>query len=166
MRFCTTQSGSTIIAILLIMTAIVIIATNILRSSSFMHDISLRRSQNEQVFRATEGLLNFGIALAINHYQAFTLSKKKDWLFEIGSWPPHSKKLHEGTLHIQISGSDFTICAQLSKMNQPLYTLSCTLHTQQNAELSGQKELVKKQFVISNWKIIKADSDKFPSPAF
>ncbi len=138
--------GSSILLIFLLTMVLGISIMNIMRSTTYMLDIAHKREQYDQQYYATEGLLNYGIACAIE------LDIKQDinpMVIDVGTWPPQSKNNYHGKLEITQTNAVIHIQSFLMKSDIPICVLSCKLTKQKNNVLLGSVE--KEWFVISNF---------------
>lgn len=123
------QPGSTLIVVLLVIGALTIGITNIWFSAMFARTIVRKRALREQRYYAVQSLVAYGIAIVKTHSD---MLRQRQALagtsFEIANTPwPSSDSIYSGKLTIAVRNDDFTLHAQLIDVNIVVTELRCTL---------------------------------------
>lgn len=142
-------NGSILVMIMLIMTVVVILATQVVLSTNFMTDIARARVESEQQYRTAEGLLNYGIAVCMRNYHMLVAAKKtgkkkiESVMEQMPGAPGHTYK---GVLTFMLGSKSIQVKGTLLHNNVPLYQVSCTL-------MSERKQST--NWIIDDWNIYK-----------
>ncbi len=140
-------SGSTLLIIFFIMTALLIAGAALWHSTSLMIQIGHARQQQVQNSYLTEGLLQYGIACCkeqINYLLAEARSGKKSHTISIHAWPP-STGIFQGIIQCDVKEKHCILTAQLLEKEVICCTARCYVYFKINKE----KRLT--SFYIDNW---------------
>ncbi len=143
------KNGSALISILLIIMIILWCLQNMIHSKTYLNDIVLKKEQQEKIFRATEGLLEYAIAWCI-HYPEKVTSQEGELRFEILDWFSAYQKGLVGIIRIHNTKNNIHIQAGVQYEHATPVTLSCTLD---HGDLR-QKAQKKHPVVLTDWKQI------------
>ena len=137
------KNGSTILLVVFITTAIITLSTMIWRSSMLSLDVALKRHQYEQLHKATEGLLNLGIALCKENKTKLK-KKQQSYTCALSSWIQIDGTAHDGTITIAYN-EHFGVEAVLKKADTPIFKFSCSLREQND-------DAKHTYLIVDNWR--------------
>ncbi len=146
-------NGSILVMIMLVMTVVVILATNVVLSTNFMMDIARARVEQEQQYRTAQGLLNYGIALCMKNDRALLAAKKsgkKEATFTIEQLPSAPGHTYKGTVTLIPKGKAVQVKGVLVHNNTPIYQMLCKLTRSERKEQGKQPS-----WVIDDWDVYK-----------
>ena len=130
------QNGSALITIILILSVLVIVATNVLRSTVFAQDIALERQKYEQEYQALRGLMNYTLELSKENFDDFL--KKADG--KVYNVQMNNRTGNNGVIAMQVNKNELHI--EVTKEHKKSgHALQCTL-----CKKDGH-------FFVDNWKI-------------
>ena len=130
------QNGSALITIILILSVLVIVATNVLRSTVFAQDIALERQKYEQEYQGLRGMMNYALELSKENFDDFL--KKADG--KVYNVQMNNRTGNNGVIAMQVNKNELHI--EVTKEHKKSgHTLQCTL-----CKKGGH-------FFIGNWKI-------------
>jgi len=128
-RAFTSRSGSTLIVVLLIMSALTIGMTNIWFSAVFARAIVYKHALSEQRYYATQALIAYGITLIKTHADSIREQQAIDGRpFEIIHTPwPTLDAPYSGKLVITARADEYVLHAHLLDAGTIVSQLRCTL---------------------------------------
>jgi hypothetical protein len=144
------KQGSIIIFIIILLSALGICVAGVWHSMVFALRISHKRQLYEQRYRATEGLLIYGIALCKQNWEQINnTSASLESKVCIPSWPSGDGQSYDGLLTIkQLEPDHIKIRAALLKGPVEVCALSCSLKKE---TIEGSDESAR--FIINEWTI-------------
>ena len=145
------REGSLLVFIIILLSALTICVTGVWQSTVFSMRIAHKRQQYEQQYRATEGLLRYGIALCKNNETLFdSEANKQESTLQIPSWPSGDKQSHEGVLTIKtLQNQIVSLQAALVNKDKVVCQVSCLLKKEKVHEGAGNQT----RFIIDAWTI-------------
>jgi len=144
-----TQKGSAILIVILVMSAVTIICINIWRATVLTADFSYKRQAREQKFQIAQGVLNYGIALCKDRFKILEQHTTKGEAIEldVGSWKIDDHISYKGKLVVVPKGNSVHLQASIIEGSSCGFSLGCQLH--QKTVGSGKDAV--HYFQISNW---------------
>jgi len=126
------RNGSALLAVIIIMFVLIGVVSQYARVTSLLLDMVVKKMVHEQRVRLTEGLMQYAIALCVEHYQeiAVALTKKQELRGMIDPWPPNSamqQQNYQGIMVIQKKADDFFIKAALMEQGVSRCMADCLL---------------------------------------
>jgi len=153
-------SGSTILIVVLVISAIVICTTITWQGSAFLENLVLKRQKYEQKYRFTEGLLNYGIAFCKQNYDMIQLKRasfkgKKSFCIPlVDGWQIDSHQKYGGKVYVTVHKKSIDLKAVLIKGGKRGMILSCNIS---RCSLPKEKHNPEKKydnaFIIQNFNI-------------
>jgi hypothetical protein len=130
----TNRHGFSVLIILLLMSMIIFLASNFVRSTIFLVDISMEREEYERRYQATIGLLNYGIAMIYQSGEQFFFpSDNQEITITFQSWPLGIQNPYQAQLTIKpdetLEGA-VVITADLFKQGQSCCNITKTISNQ------------------------------------
>ena len=125
------QQGSSILLTLLLLSALVLFSLVVWKQTTFSLDLVHMRLCYEQQLRATELMLNYGIALCKENAQALSLEGKKgekEVRILCDQVPVQGEVYGKGVLKIGIMDSYFQLRAALIIAEKEVCVIHCELH--------------------------------------
>jgi len=160
-RYGGMAEGSAILLVMLFMTFLSLCSITFWYSSSLLHDVSLKRLEYEQKYRAAQGGLNYAIDFCSKHFDELVdLCKKENKTFELETSPWNISENISGknsgniayNCNISISSShNYLHIRSLlfdSKKNN-IFEITCNLC----ANKCANKSNTSKSKIIKNWSI-------------
>ena len=143
--------GSALIVVMLITSVLLICMINIIRSSTYMHDIALKRQRYEQQYRLIEVLLDYGVTWCKRYGEVASFDSQGTVSLVFDSWLSDVMPGYNAKLIIKKIKDDYALDAHLIKNNNLLLILSCTLKAPK--EKTTQSKNQTQKIVLQNWKI-------------
>lgn len=143
--------GSALIVVMLITSVLLICMINIIRSSTYMHDIALKRQRYEQQYRLTEVLLDYGVIWCKRYGEVASFDSQGTVSLVFDSWLSDVMPGYNAKLIIKKIKDDYALDAHLIKNNNVLLILSCTLKAPKEKTIQSKSQTQK--IVLQNWKI-------------
>ncbi len=143
--------GSALIVVMLITSVLLICMINIIRSSTYMHDIALKRQRYEQQYRLTEVLLDYGVIWCKRYGEVASFDSQGTVSLVFDSWLSDVMPGYNAKLIIKKIKDDYALDAHLIKNNNLLLILSCTLKAPKEKTIQSKNQTQK--IVLQNWKI-------------
>jgi len=130
-------AGMSTLMVMLVLTMLAVCAMLVMRSTTYLVDIAHKRAIYEQQYRAAEGLLQYGVALAVQHAPA--LFKKAGgnmpaYTVTLDEWPPHSApsmQRYTGVVTLRPAVHNVIIMANLMANSKTVCVLGCELVQQE-----------------------------------
>jgi len=141
------QPGSAILTVILMMSAIIFCGFNLWKSTVLTTDLVLLRQAREQKMRATEGVLNYGIALCTKHFTSLLEHEKKNWSLNAGRWLVSNETTYVGQLTIQTKGEAIHLLASLLLDDACIFGMECVVAQKTEKTKEGERQ----HFVVRNW---------------
>ncbi len=138
------QKGSSVLFIVLIVSALMLWATSALRTTAFTADIAYQREAYEQKMQATSGIMNYGIALCKKNFDELIKQVKQHPAITIptGDWLVSHQQC-ASTLVITGDAQSLQLNATLYNENKKLLLqITCTI-----TRLDNNKTTI----MVSNW---------------
>jgi len=151
-RIESTKSGSAILMVVLVMSAVIVVCLNMWRATALTTDLVFKRQEREQKFRIAEGVLHYGIALCKERFESLKkLAKAGQELVEldVGRWTVAGHSSYQGKLEVLLKGDTVQLNASIIAESACAFGIGCQL--QQKTAGSGKDSVA--YFVISNWKL-------------
>ncbi len=142
------QPGSAILTVVVVMSAVVFICLNILKCSGLNTKLILKRQNREQIYRLTEGVLNYGVALCKQRFatlQQKALKGENPIALEVGTWKLEGHSPYKGKLIITPYKRSVKLEAMMCHQHKCIFQLSCDLECKRNKQK-------KPTFFVSRWK--------------
>jgi len=146
-----TKSGSAILLVLLVMSAIIFCGFNLFQSTILTTELVLLRQEREQLMRVTEGVLNYGISFCTNQFDflaAQAKNKTKNWVFEVGRWKLNGETVFIGHLSVALEDQTVKLIASLFSEKACIFRMECDIERKTKKEKT--KEI--RFFEVQNWK--------------
>lgn len=137
MKHC--KNGSSLLLALFCTTFLVIMCANFWKVATLVHALSHAKQLHEQRFRATEGILTWGIAVAKHKFE----SDKR--IFR--GWPVGDFRSYDGLLELSKNNNEMTLYAQLILDKEVVCSLSCILCK----HIQAEDECENTYFTIKEW---------------
>lgn len=115
----TAHHGSSMILALVCTAFMVMLCTNFWKTASLLSDLACKRESYEQRFRATEGLLNCGIASAQHNFTSTTLF--------FSAWPIGDQRVYEGRVEVAAKKDEAVVTAHLLHKQETVCSLRCVV---------------------------------------
>lgn len=131
MKKCSTQTGSALLVLLLVMTVLTLLLQQRLRCGSFSYDVVVVRSQQCKRQWATHALLKYGIAWCKAHTSDLLqadLGKKYELQV---AWPLYSDVTVPGIVIVQRTADGVIVTATLQDAACVILSECCTLELKQ-----------------------------------
>ncbi len=125
-----TVPGSALVTVVVIMTIVMVLIGTIMHSSTLLQQFSIERVNQERTWRASQALLNYGIAQchAIDGYK----DRQAIYTFQLDPWP-QSTGNYAGNILVMCEKDAYRIEAQLNKTGKRISWLTCTVHKKDGA---------------------------------
>ena len=143
--------GSALIVVMLITSILLICMINIMRSSTYMHDIALKRQRYEQQYRLTEVLLDYGIIWCKQYGKVASFDSQDTVSLTFDSWLSDMIPGYNAKLIVKKIKDNYTLDAHLIKDDNVLIILSCTLKVPKKEGVQSKNKAPK--IVLENWKV-------------
>ncbi len=143
--------GSALIVVMLITSILLICMINIIRSSTYMHDIALKRQRYEQQYRLTEVLLDYGVTWCKQYGEVVSFDFQDTVSLTFDSWLSDMMPGYNAKLIVKKSKDNYALDAHLIKDDNVLIILSCTLKISKKEVTQSKNQEPK--IVLENWKI-------------
>jgi len=151
-------NGSVLLIVFFILTTLVIWATNLLRTTSYMNNIAHAKQRYEQQFRLAEGLLEYGIGAVKLLYKHWHNELSSQAVCTFAQWPTHDNSelllrddSYSGKITITKKDKQIQMHAQLFKKNAAIIGLRCTLKEHAIPEhIDDDNQAV---FIIIDWSL-------------
>jgi len=134
--FTSIEHGSAMLFVISLLTILSISSLLFLKNSLYRYDTALQREKYEKQFRATEGLLQYGIAWFRKDKIAILSSLKNQehgtLTVDVGEWPPFIGLLaqrYRGVLQVSKEHNKIVLRALLQQNGKNILIISCTLCT-------------------------------------
>src|ERR1700722_13718357 len=98
MNICTKIPGTSLLMVLLVTSILSVVITSVWRTTTYTFDIAVQRARHESRFRATQGLLNYGIALCSENFDQ--LIQEDNEFTQLFDWPESNQLKFKGELLI------------------------------------------------------------------
>ena len=143
--------GSALIVVMLITSVLLICMINIIRSSTYMHDIALKRQRYDQQYHLTEVLLDYGIIWCKQYGEIASFDSQNTVSLTFDSWLSDMMSGYNAKLIIKKIKDGYTLNAHLIKDDNVLIILSCTLKIPKQKAIQSKNQT--SRVVLENWKI-------------
>ncbi len=150
-----TQPGSAILIIVLVLTAVAAWCLTTIKSASLSMEMALKRQEREQLYRMTEGVMRYGLWLCTQRFT--TLSDRAaagvtSIDLDVGTWKLEGAPTYTGKLYCALDEIKKDRAVGLTAFlhdaaQKPVFTITCQLAVQQEGA-KGQEQVV---FVIRHW---------------
>jgi len=128
----TKNVGSALVTVILLLSFLIIVATQVLRSTIFAQDSVLARQKYEQEYQSLRGIMNYALALSKENFDIL-LRNTDEKLYTLHNWPDG-----KGAILIQSDKSKLSIrVTKVHKKND--HALQCILYKKDG------------HFFIDNW---------------
>ncbi len=125
------RAGSALITVILVLTVLVILATNVLRSTIFAQNIAIERQRHECNYQLTHGLMNYAIELCKENFDTLLeKAQKKPYELQVSNWPDGAT-LCTGNVIIENKNGALNIIAT-KKSTKKALALACRMHKKQD----------------------------------
>jgi len=147
-----TKSGSAILTVILVMSAIIFCGFNLWKSTVLTTELVLMRQEREQNLRATEGVLNYGINLCINRFSSLLAQAEtggRNWSLDVGQWQINDEVSYLGHLEITLEGEVVQLFASLFSGDCCTFGMECKV--ERKTEKTDSKSI--RFFEIRDWQV-------------
>jgi len=124
------QSGSALLLVMVVTTALMVCVTNVWYTASLASDAALERQHAEQHLQATQGLLTYAVALCADNARVLCDPKRQSrdtTTFSLPQWPCGDGQAYTGHIISEAYKGTVTITAHLKHQDTPVTSLQCTL---------------------------------------
>ena len=94
-----TQKGSVLIVVLLVVSAVMICSINALKNISLMRELACKQQHHQQIMWATEGLLRYGVHICAHNKERLIRNLCKQETIVVPEWP-NKKSIYNGIITI------------------------------------------------------------------
>jgi len=130
-----TRNGSALVIVMLLMTVIMVCIANTWHTTFYATDIARKRQCCEQRLRATEGLINYAVALCKDNWQELVTQKAQEGTLSTVQWPCGDGQLYAGTVTIKLNNkSEALLKAQLIDHGTVICTLGCVVRSREDEQ--------------------------------
>ena len=147
-----TKSGSAILIVVLVMSAVMIVCLNMWRATALTTDLACKRQEREQRFRIAEGVLNYGIALCKERFESLKILAKageKTIELDVGKWEVKGQPPYNGRLEVLLKGKTVQLTASIIAEATCAFAVGCNLEQ----KTIGKGKNAVNYFQVSNWKL-------------
>lgn len=148
------KEGSSLLLVLIVVSAVMLCVTATWKSASLMFDIVLKKQKHEQLFRSTEGLLNYGIAICKDHFSQLIMEGQKgnnDCVITFAQWPVGNSDDYKGSVRLISEQNRINVYAKLFTLDN---TVSCSLSCVVQAEVADNEEQNIAALHVNDWKYL------------
>lgn len=161
MKHTAEQSGSALLIIILVLSAVAAWCLAMLKSVSLNMDMALKRQEHEQIYRITEGVMRYGMWLCKTRFAQLTAhaAEQPEYDFDIGSWKLEGGASYSGRLQCTVNGEMVDLVARVydAKKNN-VGTIKCQLVRQVDDKVEKKQEV----FVVRQWKELGERNEQKP----
>jgi hypothetical protein len=142
MKHVPAQHGFGLVVVIIMACLMSIVMGVAIRNTIFFNDIVLLSQQHTHQQALAEGLLNYGIACALNKYDHFYYKQIQPYELPVGAWPSDTDYQYDGKLCIKKGHGGLSIQAYLMHEGEIVHTAACMIRKTNNG------------FEIQNWSVM------------